>query len=730
MILVNAPQHDAVLSNVGQIGEFRIRNSAKAFSILSSGLYANKIRAIVRELSCNAVDSHIAAGKKTTPFDVHLPNQLEPWFSIRDYGVGLTHDQVTNIYTTYFESTKTGSNDFIGALGLGSKSPFSYTDNFTVTAIKDGRRGIYSAFINENGVPSIAEMMSEETTEPNGVEVKFSVNDRYDFDKFKHEAVTVYRYFDLRPVVSGQNVKIDEIKYTDKDIVPGVHTNPNDRDSSIAIMGNIAYPIDIPSGDNSLGEYSKLLRCGLIMHFGIGELDFQASREGLSYIPETIEAIKKKLIAVTGALTVRLAVDADKITNMWERALFLTTKSQHQIWSTAATKYVNDGGCSLIDANGRYGSLATKSFKFTEATLAKEYNIKIRAFTKSSYASTASNMKASIDYSQSVSQRVDSTFWHFPVSESTYFIENDTKVGALDRAKYHWRSAKIVRGHAHDQVFVFEKADKTKAMKVAALLKELATPPVTQVMLASTLSQKERVVVDRAKNVTIMELVEKSNGSYRHRWSNEMVWRDGGKADTFDKSTTHYYIPLSGYALISEYEYSEAKALFEDMKGSGIPELASIRLHGVRKGDIELIKTQKNWVNVEKFILGKVTTLSPEFRTSMVMNELDRYDMVCYNETLVNSITDKTSPYVTLTSQFKNIKAMSHSPVNQQRLFRRFAPKVNLDVTAVREKLVKECQSVYAAYPLFTNLSITKSNVSAIAEYINLVNASKKGSYP
>ena len=78
MKLLNAVQDQPIVSNVGEIGEFRIRNSAKAFNILSSGLYANKVRAIVRELSCNAVDSHTAAGKQDTPFDVHLPNVLEP----------------------------------------------------------------------------------------------------------------------------------------------------------------------------------------------------------------------------------------------------------------------------------------------------------------------------------------------------------------------------------------------------------------------------------------------------------------------------------------------------------------------------------------------------------------------------------------------------------------------------------------------------------------------------
>jgi len=117
MLLHTAPQDAAILSNVGEVGNFKIKASAKAFSILSSGLYANKIRAIIRELSCNAVDSHVAAGRTDTPFDVHLPNDLEPWFSIRDYGTGLSHEQVSSIYTTYFESTKTESNDYIGALG-------------------------------------------------------------------------------------------------------------------------------------------------------------------------------------------------------------------------------------------------------------------------------------------------------------------------------------------------------------------------------------------------------------------------------------------------------------------------------------------------------------------------------------------------------------------------------------------------------------------------------------
>ncbi len=319
MILNQTQDNPAVLSNVGEIGEFRIRNSAKAFNILSSGLYANKIRAIIRELSCNAVDSHIAAGRSGTPFDVHLPNQLEPWFAVRDYGTGLSHDQVNNIYTTYFESTKTDSNDYIGALGLGSKSPFSYTDNFTVTAIRDGRKGIYTAFINDQGIPSIALMAEEQSDEPSGVEVKFSVNDYYDYRKFVDEARYVYTYFALRPVISGvERFDFLTLDYDARDIVPGVHQIKGSMYGrrSMAVMGNIAYPIDVPQAEQNLGPLAKLLSCGLELHFGIGELDFQASREGLSYIPQTIDSIKRKLAELNAVLADNLKAEADAIDNL------------------------------------------------------------------------------------------------------------------------------------------------------------------------------------------------------------------------------------------------------------------------------------------------------------------------------------------------------------------------------------------------------------------------------
>ena len=65
---------------------FRIAANANAFDILSSKLYTNTRLAIVRELSTNAYDAHVAAGNKERPFKVHLPNRLESFFSIPGLG--------------------------------------------------------------------------------------------------------------------------------------------------------------------------------------------------------------------------------------------------------------------------------------------------------------------------------------------------------------------------------------------------------------------------------------------------------------------------------------------------------------------------------------------------------------------------------------------------------------------------------------------------------------------
>jgi hypothetical protein len=720
MILNNAPVNEAIVSNVGQIGEFRIRNSAKAFSILSSGLYANKIRAIIRELSCNAVDSHAAAGCKDTPFDVHLPNSLEAHFSIRDYGTGLSHDQVTNIYTTYFESTKTASNEFIGALGLGSKSPFSYTDNITVTAIQNGRKGIYTAFINEAGVPSIAQMMEEDTDEPSGVEVKFAVNDRYDFDKFRQEARIVYKYFGLKPVISGSSDFMFElVDYESRDIIPGVHSHKSAR-GSVAIMGNIAYPISIPQADNSLGDLRQLLGCGLEMHFGIGELDFQASREGLSYIPETIASIKRKLEALNTALVSVLATEADAIPNLWDRAVFLYKKKDNALWSAAVQKYAAINKLPTYDDTGSNWSKLTR-FSFSVDDLATTYNIAIRGFQRSRGSKSCSNLKSTTEYGDKDANGNYKTWqaWNFSVDADSHFVLNDLKTGAGERAKYHYREADA--SVYNRNVFVLEPADRSKAMKTVDFFNAIHNPPVERQILASSLMQKTRAT-GVAKNVTILKLERRNSGGY-HR-EKEMVWRDAGKSDAFDKTATFFYVPLSGFTMLSSKGYTSGKELYDDV--TSLPGVYSGEIYGVRKSDIEEIQKLPNWKNFEDHIAQELSKKDiGKILLSLVKGRIDSYSIFEYNNSTVLNMIDADSPYAKLVNEFTSVEKFRGAIHNVQRLFQNFAPSATISPASAEVTYQDQVNSVVSRYPLLTQLSSYRTEASDIAEYINLIDAKK-----
>lgn len=728
MILNNAPVNEAVLSNVGEIGEFRIRNSAKAFSILSSGLYANKIRAVVRELSCNACDSHAAAGNANTPFDVHLPNTLEPHFSIRDYGTGLSHEQVTNIYTTYFESTKTNSNAFIGALGLGSKSPFSYTDNFTVTAIQNGRRGIYTAFINEAGVPSIAQMLEEATDEPNGVEVKFAVTERYDFDKFRQEARNVYRHFALRPVVSGNgDFGFDTPEYETRDIIPGVHSYKAAR-GSVAIMGNIAYPIEIPAADQSIEQdVRNLLNCGLELHFAIGELDFQASREGLSYIPSTIAAIKAKLEQLNAALTGVLAVEANAIENLWDRAVFLYKKKEHRLWTAAVSKYATDTALPTYSTT-RYQSLA--SFNFRVEDLAAKYNIVIKRLSQVRHNSTISNGKTSTEYAPNHAKDANGHYitwqeWQIVVDDSSHFIINDLKTGAAERARYHYKETGCdVYNRA---IWILEKADKTKVMDTAAFFAAIQEPPLARRFAASTLKQRERDPAGVTKDATILRLEQRNSSSYS--WSyrqrdKDMVWRDAGSINTFDKKTKFYYVPLNGFSMQSSKGYTSGKELYEDV--SSYPGLKPAHIYGVRKSDLEAVKKRKNWINFEDYVTKELASRNHDkLLLSLVRSSLQDTDILNHHNLEILRMIDAKSPYAVTVNKFKDVAAFDGNSAHIKRLFQRFCPSTSVNPDTLMTKHQAELDVINKRYPLIPALSSYRTESADIAEYISLMDEKK-----
>ena len=188
--------HSRGLSSSNQ---FTIQQSSKMFKLLSDSLYSDKVQAVIRELSTNAYDAHIASGNKNL-FKVTLPTQANPNFVVRDYGTGLSREDMENLYTTYGASNKNNSNDFVGCLGLGSKSPFAYTNSFSTTSYYSGKAYTYIAAMNQEGIPSLNLISVVETNEPNGLEISFAVK-QCDFGEFTTKAKRIFHYFQMKPII-------------------------------------------------------------------------------------------------------------------------------------------------------------------------------------------------------------------------------------------------------------------------------------------------------------------------------------------------------------------------------------------------------------------------------------------------------------------------------------------------------------------------------------------------
>lgn len=316
-MLLDTRQTDVIGSGDIDTEEFRILASAKTFMVLSSSLYKYKIRAIIREVCCNAVDGHNAAKRNgmnpPKQFDVHLPTNMDPEFRCRDYGIGLSHSDVMTMYSTYFASTKAGSNDDIGGFGLGCKSPFCYSDTFSVISWFGGYKRVYTAYMHD-GKPKISLLTEDVSDEPTGVEVSIPTEGN-DHHEWYSEANYVFCTFDIDgyiPNMIGYNLYIRFVVDYDASGVASCQSTPH-RNGVYAVMGGVAYPIPEEFIKNTfLDVYGGTN----FIKFGVGELDMQPSREELSLDTGTKESLTNRIKGICDQIMVDINAVADTCTDI------------------------------------------------------------------------------------------------------------------------------------------------------------------------------------------------------------------------------------------------------------------------------------------------------------------------------------------------------------------------------------------------------------------------------
>jgi hypothetical protein len=261
-----------VQETVGSKAEnvFTVKASATMFSILSEKLYANPLESTMVELLSNAYDAHLEKGQLgKRKIDIHFPSTLNEEFYVRDYGNGMSDDFILKAYTSFGESTKQGDNTYVGGFGIGSKSPFSCVNSFTVTSYQKGLKSVFIMDKN-GGLPTCTQMVKgAHTDEEDGVKVSFTY-------KTLHHVRSTFtdslRLFWLRKHhVNVVNDGKDNLPYTYEDELFSIYEGDSCLPDTCVRIGCVCYP------SNTIYHRSSIYP--LIMRCEVGSVSLTPSRE-------------------------------------------------------------------------------------------------------------------------------------------------------------------------------------------------------------------------------------------------------------------------------------------------------------------------------------------------------------------------------------------------------------------------------------------------------------------
>lgn len=301
---------------------FSIKDQGMIFEILRSKMYSNPILAICREVSCNARDAHREVGKPEVPVHIHLPNYLEKYYKIKDFGPGISPDRMVNIFIKYTASTKREDNLQTGGFGLGAKTPFAYSDQFSIVTVHNGIEYNYSCLIDATKVGKLMKGSETPTNKPNGTEIIIPVKDQ-DFKFFADWTELATRHWKVKPIIKGGTINYT----TSKNIIEGngwaIQSTTDWQRAAKMIIDEIEYPLEL----DSLKKYadSKLIdsaRGSFVMYFGVGELTLSASREQVYLDKPTQDKIRKRMDSIFEEIKGKVVAKIDAFPNLWEANVY------------------------------------------------------------------------------------------------------------------------------------------------------------------------------------------------------------------------------------------------------------------------------------------------------------------------------------------------------------------------------------------------------------------------
>lgn len=675
---------DVKISGEKSSSNFRIATSSKAFRILSDGIYSDKIKAVIRELSTNAYDSHVDAGNASRPFDVHLPTDIESWFSVRDYGTGMSKEKIETLYTTYFDSDRNTSNDFTGALGLGSKSPFAYTDSFTVESYYNGEKYIYTCFVNDSGQPQVSLLFESETDQPNGVEVKFPISNS-DFREFYSKAESVFYPFEIKPNITGRDINIP-----DKRIVLAgngweIVSRNTYGSQAVAIQGNVAYIINLHSLPNIEDNrvINLLNTINIDIQFPVGSLDVSASRESLGYDADTINNINNRLLEVVKEIQSIIDSASNKSKNYWE-----------------AVRNVHKFSRKI---SGISGVVEKTSFRGKEIIIGRRLHFDIGVYKAISYSFRNSTIVREV-YPSGV---------FFDPGERPLIVINDeekqTNRKCLMKTRSYFKNSKF------DRVWIIEKLNWVKSKK-----SKMHNPTV----LYSTKLPKPEY---------------KRGGSSNKSYQNTIVELNNESIFSSDY-INHTQVDFDEMALYIEVKNNQPVYNDESMHIDPYKQFLKdfnfdFKLYGIKKVEIGKNRFKRSkWVNVVDFVKNKVLEIYPDYvdevkdLKTLQVNKVDHSVRDLFTQENKNLVLNKNSAFFDVMNLVDKIYSLNEKFSNDEfkskiQNFSTLLSSMDMRVQPYEIPVEEQILKFFESYPLMKDMRIYSANVSNLIEYINAIDA-------
>lgn len=306
---------------------------------LLTNMYSDEELAVLREYSTNARDSHIMRGhgqgyNPERPIEITLPcspyelptADRGRYLKIKDYGVGLSVDEIESIYSLYGKSTKNTTNEQNGMMGIGGKSGLVATfGSFKLTAVKDGRKTTVMVGRNEDTEPVMNLVSVLDTDESNGVEIELPTQK---YNSLRRKADALFQFGHEYGWPKG-SVLVDGIE--PKRIEPKIEISPTmwivdglyskNQRTDFVVMGGVPYACQL---DGKLSDGHSL-----VIFVPVGAVNFTPSREALRMTPKTKDELARLMAEYDQAVKTTIQnkvnqaktkAEAVKIALMWKSA--------------------------------------------------------------------------------------------------------------------------------------------------------------------------------------------------------------------------------------------------------------------------------------------------------------------------------------------------------------------------------------------------------------------------